>query len=49
MAMSQAVGGSPGIEPSGVVFSSQNNNIVLYSFGVLQTMWELDIFSSALG
>jgi hypothetical protein len=41
---------SPGIEPAGiVVFPSQNNNIVLYLFGVLQAMWELEIFSSALG
>jgi hypothetical protein len=38
---------SPGIEPGGIVFPSQNNNIVLYLFGVLQTMWELEIFSSA--
>ncbi len=40
---------SPGIEPGGIVFPSQNNNIVLYSFGELQTMWELEIFSSAPG
>jgi hypothetical protein len=39
---------SPGIEPGGIVFPSQNNNIVLHSFGVLQTMWELEIFSSGL-
>jgi hypothetical protein len=39
----------PGIEPCGVVFPSQNNNIVLYLFGVLQAMWKLDIFSSAPG
>jgi hypothetical protein len=37
----------PGIEPSGIVFPSQNNNIVLYLFDVLQAMWELEIFSSA--
>jgi hypothetical protein len=47
--MSQAVGVSPEIEPGGIVFPSQNNKIVLYSFGILQTMWELEIFSSALG
>jgi hypothetical protein len=39
----------PGIELGGIVFPSQNNNIVLYLFGVLQTMLELDIFSSAQG
>ncbi len=31
---------SLGIEPGGIVFHSQNNNIVLYFFGVLQAMWE---------
>jgi hypothetical protein len=40
---------SPGIKPGGIVFPSQNNNIVLNSFGVLQTMWELEILTSALG
>jgi hypothetical protein len=30
---------SPGIEPGGIVFPSQNNNIALYLFGVLQAMW----------
>jgi hypothetical protein len=35
---------SPGIEPGGIVFPSQNNNIVLYSFGILQAMWELGKF-----
>ncbi len=40
---------SPGIEPSGIVFLSQNNNIVLRLFGILQTMWELEILSSAPG
>ncbi len=40
---------SPGIEPGGIVFPSQNNNIVLYLFGVLQAMWELEISSSAPG
>jgi hypothetical protein len=38
---------SPGIEPGGIVFPSQNKNIVFYLFDVLQTMWELEIFSSA--
>jgi hypothetical protein len=40
---------SQGIEPGGIFFPSQNNNIVVDLFGVLQTMWELEIFSSALG
>jgi hypothetical protein len=40
---------SPGIKPDGIVFPSQNNNIVLCLFGVLQAMWEFEIFSSALG
>jgi hypothetical protein len=40
---------SPGIEPGGFVFPSQNNNIVLCLFGVLQAMWKLEIFSSARG
>ncbi len=40
---------SPGIEPSGVVFPSQNNNNILRSFSVLQPMWELEFFSSAQG
>jgi hypothetical protein len=31
---------SPGIKPDGIVFPSQNNNIVLCLFGVLQAMWE---------
>jgi hypothetical protein len=31
----------------GIVFPSQNNNIILYLFGVLQTMWQLEIFNSA--
>jgi hypothetical protein len=35
---------SPGIEPGGIVFPSQNNNTVLHLFGVLQAMWELEIF-----
>jgi hypothetical protein len=39
----------PGIKPGGIVFPSQNNNIVLYSFGVLQTMGELEIFCIAPG
>jgi hypothetical protein len=29
---------SPGIEPGGIVFPSQNNNIVSFLFGVLQAM-----------
>jgi hypothetical protein len=40
---------SPGIEHGDIVFHSQNNNIVLYLIGKLQTMWELEIFSSAPG
>jgi hypothetical protein len=39
----------PGIEPGGIVFPSQNNDIVPCLFGVLQAMWKLEIFSSALG
>jgi hypothetical protein len=35
---------SPGIEPGGIVFPSQNNNTVLHLFGILQAMWELEIF-----
>jgi hypothetical protein len=38
-----------GIKPGDIVFPSQNNNMVQCSFSVLQAMWELDIFSSALG
>jgi hypothetical protein len=30
---------SLGIEPGSIVFPSQNNNIVLWVFGVLQAMW----------
>jgi hypothetical protein len=40
---------SPGIKPGGIVFPDQNNNIILCLFGILQTMWELEIFSSAWG
>ncbi len=40
---------SLGIEPGGIVFPSQNNNIILQSFCVLRTMWELEIFSSRPG
>ncbi len=40
---------SPGIEPGGIVFPSQNNNIVPGLFGVLQAMWKLEIFSSVPG
>ncbi len=40
---------SPGIEPSGIVFPSQNNNTVPCLLGVLEAMWELKIFSSAPG
>jgi hypothetical protein len=40
---------SPGIKPGGIIFPSQNNDIILYSFSVLQTMWELEIFSSTPG
>jgi hypothetical protein len=35
---------SPEIEPDGVVFPSQNNNNILCSFSVMQSMWELEIF-----
>jgi hypothetical protein len=40
---------SPAIEPGGIVFHSQNNNKILYSFDILLTIWELKIFNSALG
>ncbi len=39
---------SLGIEAGGIVFPSENNNFILYSFSILQTMWELEIFSSVL-
>jgi hypothetical protein len=38
---------SLGIEPDGIIFPSQNNNIVLFLFGILQAMWKLEHFSCA--